>query len=90
MRATQKENKFTEKDKLKELREEMKTKFASDATEAELQATHAKIKELRDKKAESRFKKLLSIRKVLTVEQRKKFQELHMKTRKKDKKKSQK
>jgi Spy/CpxP family protein refolding chaperone len=82
MRAAHKENKFSQGKELKKLREQMKTQFVSDAPEAELKAIHTKIKSLRDLKAETRFSKLLAIRKILTVEQRKKFQELQMKPKK--------
>ncbi len=87
MRKANKEKKFESQGELKKLREEMKTKFASDAPESELKAIHAKIKSLRDQKAEARFQKMLTIRSVLTVEQRKKFQELQMGKRKGKKRK---
>lgn len=75
-KAENKDSKTNSREELKGLRNELKAKFASDASESELRSLHTKIKTLRSAKAEKRFGKMMNIRKILTVEQRKKFQEL--------------
>lgn len=61
---------------IKKLREELQAKYASNASESELKSIHNKIKELRNSKIDNRFERMTKIRSVLTLEQRKKFQEL--------------
>ncbi|MFT6630551.1 MAG: protein CpxP [Bacteriovoracaceae bacterium] len=73
---------------LKKLREEMKSKFASSASESEIRALHNKIKTMRHAKGDERFSRVMEIRNILTVEQRKQFQSLQEERRgKKGKKK---
>jgi Spy/CpxP family protein refolding chaperone len=66
---------------LKKLREEMKSKFATSATESEIRGIQEKIKKLRHSKGDMRFSRVMGIRNILTVEQRKKFQELQQANR---------
>lgn len=72
--------------KIKELKKQMKEKLGSSASSDEIKALRSEIKALKEKKKARRakkFDKMLEIREVLTVEQRKKFQELRQQRKKK-------
>lgn len=82
LKSLREENKKMEKgDKgeIKELWKQMEEKFGTSASESELRTLHDKMKSLRTQKADNRFNRLMKIRNILTVEQRKKFQELRKK-----------
>ncbi len=81
IRKAHKEDKGSGKEEIIKLRESMKEKFVSNASEAELRTIHNQMKSFRSERNEKRFSKLMKIRNVLTPEQRKKFQELRMENR---------
>ncbi len=77
------ELKTNQKDNMKQLRENKKsisTKFkealASDASESELRDLHNQKMTLKKQIADARFEKMIAVRKILTPEQRTKFQDL--------------
>ncbi len=77
------------RDKIKAMREELEKKFGSDAKNSELEALNAKIADAQSQQHKEMFAKLLKIRSILTVEQRKKFQEIQNSRKKKMRKKLQ-
>ncbi len=66
----------SEKKQVRELHQKMKELFASNAPQSELKAVHEKINSFRKQRDEQRFQKLMAVREILTLEQRKKFQEI--------------
>ncbi|MBL7665845.1 MAG: Spy/CpxP family protein refolding chaperone, partial [Bacteriovoracaceae bacterium] len=60
----------------KELRKKMDEAFAGNASKEELTKLHTEMQSLRTEADNARFQRILSIREILTPEQRKKFQEL--------------
>lgn len=65
----------------KALHDKMKQALASDSSEEALRKIHNQKMDLRKQIADARFEKMLSVRKILTSEQRKKFHELMEKKR---------
>lgn len=63
-------------EEVRKLREELKEKYASDASDSEVRKIHDKIDSLRSSKSDVRFERMMELRSILTVEQRKKLQEL--------------
>lgn len=63
-------------EEVRKLRQELKEKFASNASDSELRKINDKMKSLRSSKTDLRFERMMEVRAILTVEQRKKFQDL--------------
>ena len=85
LKSIRKENKDKyrmTKGEMKELHEKLEDGFSSNSSESELQGLHTKIKEIRIKKMDKRFNRMMSIRSVLNETQRKRFFELHKSMRK--------
>ena len=68
---------------MKAIREKMQDAMAKDASESELRSLHNQKFEIRKKLSTARFEKMLAIRKILTPDQRVKFQQMMKEKRKK-------
>ncbi len=78
-RKSNKGNNKEIRSQMKNLHEELKTKFIANASDDELKAVHTKIKALKSKMADLKFSKMLGLKSILTEEQRVKFMELKKK-----------
>ncbi len=82
LRENNKDNMKSLKEQKKKFRKEMNEAMASDASESQLRTLHNEITRLKNKIKDTRFEKMLSIRKILTQEQRVKFFKLKQEMKK--------
>ena len=86
LRSGDKETHKALREKAKAARKKMAEAFKNDASESILRSSYSDLKSIRSQLADSRFEKKLAIRKILTTEQRKKFNKMqgkmHVKGRK--------
>lgn len=77
IRKSQKPTLKALREKSKEARDQLRSKLASDASDAELRTAHAALQSVNKELGDARFEHILAMRKVLTVEQRAKFRSMH-------------
>ncbi len=71
-----KEDRKNDRKKIRNLRTQLQAAMVANSSDAELLALFKELKEARDTSQTKRFKQMLEIRKILTPEQRVKFQEM--------------